>query len=202
VIRQVYGDDNVRQVRPLLGIGNTYREERNPASMGISALEDALKLLQAQPNRDPVATAMALRDIGDWSVAFGKTGYSGTEYQQAWQVLGSAPNGDELRRQWFTGANYVLYEPISSRGLSTDPDALSGHVTVSFDVDRAGNTDNVALVESEPLGLKDEAVLRHIRRSRFRPVLDNGAVVVGKSLAIQVKFRYLPGPPAGQGDAN
>jgi len=202
VIRQVYGDDNVRQVRPLLGIGNTYREERNPASMGISALEDALKLLQAQPERDPVATAMALRDIGDWSVAFGKTGYSGTEYQQAWQVLGSAPNGDELRRQWFTGANYVLYEPISSRGLSTDPDALSGHVTVSFDVDRAGNTDNVALVESEPLGLKDEAVLRHIRRSRFRPVLDNGAVVVGKSLAIQVKFRYLPGPPAGQGDAN
>ena len=202
VIRQVYGDDNVRQVRPLLGIGNTYREERNPASMGISALEDALKLLQAQPERDPVATAMALRDIGDWSVAFGKTGYSGTEYQQAWQVLGSAPNGDELRRQWFTGANYVLYEPISSRGLSTDPDALSGHVTVSFDVDRAGNTDNVALVESEPLGLKDEAVLRHIRRSRFRPVLENGSVIVGKSLAIQVKFRYLPESAAGQGDAN
>ena len=50
----------------------------------------------------------------------------------------------------------------------------------------------VMLVESEPAGLKDEAVLRHIRRSRFRPVIENGAVVVGKSLAIQVKFRYLP----------
>jgi TonB family protein len=202
MIRQVYGDNDARQVRPLLGIGNTYREERNPASMGISALEDALKLLQAQPERDPVATAMALRDIGDWAVAFGKTGYSGTEYQQAWQLLGSAPNGAELRRQWFSGANYVLYEPISSRGLSTDPDALSGHVTVTFDIDRAGNTDNVALVESEPLGLKDEAVLRHIRRSRFRPVLENGSVIVGKSLAIQVKFRYLPESAAGQGDAN
>ena len=202
MIRQVYGDNDLRQVRPLLGIGNTYREERNPASMGISALEDALKLIQAQPDRDPVAMAMALRDIGDWAVAFGKTGYSGTEYQQAWQVLGSAPNGDELRRQWFTGANYVLYEPISSRGLSTDPDALSGHVTVTFDVDRAGNTDNVALVESDPPGLKDEAVLRHIRRSRFRPVLENGSVIVGKSLAIQVKFRYLPESAAGQGDAN
>jgi TonB family protein len=143
---------------------------------------------------------MALRDIGDWAVAFGKTGYSGTEYQQAWQVLGSAPNGDELRRRWFTGANYVLYEPISSRGLSTDPDALSGHVTVTFDIDRAGNTDNVGLVESQPPGLKDEAVLRHIRRSRFRPVLENGSVIVGKSLAIQVNFRYLPESAAG--DAN
>jgi len=102
-----------------------------------------------------------------------------------------------LRRQWFTGANYVLYEPISPRGLSTAPEALSGHVTVSFDIDTAGNTNNVALVESDPPGLKDEAVLRHIRRSRFRPVLQNGAVVVGKSLAIQVKFRYLPETAGG-----
>ena len=197
LIRQTYGDDDVRQVKALLGIGNTYREERNPASMGISALEEAVKLMEAQPERDPVAMAMALRDIGDWAVAFGKMGYSGTEYQRSWQILGSAANGDELRRQWFTGANYVLYEPISPRGLSTDPDALSGHVTVSFDIDRAGNTNNVMLVESQPPGLKDEAVLRHIRRSRFRPVLDEGAVVVGRSLAIQVKFRYLTETAAG-----
>ncbi len=197
MIRQIHGENDVRQVKPLLGIGNTYREERNPASMGISALEEALSLLMAQPQRDPVATAMALRDIGDWAVAFGKTGYSGTEYQRAWATLGSAPNGDELRRQWFTGANYVLYEPISPRGLSTAPEALSGHVTVSFDIDTAGNTNNVTLVDSDPPGLKDEAVLRHIRRSRFRPVLENGAVVVGKSLAIQVKFRYLPETAGG-----
>ncbi|HVJ29465.1 MAG TPA: TonB family protein [Gammaproteobacteria bacterium] len=200
LIRQTYGEDDVRQSKPLLGIGNTYREERNPASMGISALEEALELLEAQPERDSVAMAMTLRDIGDWAVAFGKTGYSGTEYQRAWQLLGSAPNADELRRQWFTGANYVLYEPISPRGLSTDPDALSGHVTVSFDIDKAGNTQNVMLVESAPPGLKDEAVLRHIRRSRFRPVIDNGAVVVGKGLAIQVKFRYLTETAAAGGD--
>lgn len=200
VIRSTYGENDVRQVRPLLGIGNSYRVERNPASMGISALEEALKLLEAQPERDPVLMAMTLRDIGDWAVAFGKMGYSGTEYQRAWQVLGSAPNGDELRRQWFTGANYVLYEPISPRGLSTDPDALSGHVTVSFDIDKAGNTQNVMLVESQPPGLKDEAVLRHIRRSRFRPVIDNGTVVVGKSVAIQVKFRYVLESAGAGGD--
>lgn len=203
MIRTVHGDRDVRQVQPLLGIGNTYREERNPASMGISALEDALELLDEQPQRDPVATAMALRDIGDWAVAFGKTGYSGTEYQRAWQLLGSAPNGDALRREWFAGANYVLYEPISPRGLSTDPEALSGHVTVTFDIDPAGNTNNVTLVESDPVGLKDEAVLRHIRRSRFRPVIANGQVVAGKGLAIQVKFRYLPETAAAeQDDAN
>ena len=150
IIRQVHGDDDVRQVRPLLGIGNTYREERNPAGMGLSALEDALALLMEQPQQDPLAIAAALRDIGDWSVAFGKAGYEGTEYQRAWQLLGSAPNADELRRQWFTGANYVLYEPISPRGLSTDPEALSGQVTVSFDIDKTGNTQNVTLVGPSP----------------------------------------------------
>ncbi len=202
MIRQVHGERDVRQVKALLGIGNTYREERNPASMGISALQEALALLLAQPEHDPVATARALRDIGDWAVAFGKTGYSGTEYQRAWQMLGSAPNGEQLRREWFSGANYVLYEPISPRGLSVDPEAVSGHVTVTFDIDPAGNTNSVTLVESSPVGLKDEAVLRHIRRSRFRPLLDNGAVVVGKGLAIQVKFRYLPeAVAADEGDA-
>jgi TonB family protein len=200
-IRDVHGERDVRQVRPLLGIGNSYREERNPASMGISALEEALMLLDTQPQRDAVATAMALRDLGDWAVAFGKTGYSGTEYQRAWLLLDSAPNGDLLRREWFTGANYVLYEPISPRGLSNDPEALSGHVTVKFDIDPNGNTNNVTLVDSNPVGLKDEAVLRHIRRSRFRPVIADGQVVVGKGLAIQVKFRYLP-ETAEQDDDN
>jgi TonB family protein len=202
IIRQVHGERDVRQVKALLGIGTTYREERNPASMGISALQEALALLLEQPQRDPAGIARALRDIGDWSVAFGKTGYAGTEYQRAWQMLGSAPNGEQLRREWFSGANYVLYEPISPRGLSIDPEALSGHVTVKFDIDHAGNTENVALVESNPIGLKDEAVLRHIRRSRFRPLLQDGAVVIGKGLAIQVKFRYLPATAAAdQGDA-
>jgi len=57
-------------------------------------------------------------------------------------------------------------------------------------------------VNATPVGLKDEAVLRHIRRSRFRPVLENGAVIVGKTLAIQVKFRYLPAGAADGDNAN
>lgn len=192
LIRQAHGNRDVRQVRVLLAIGNSYRKERNPASLGLSALEDALEILLEQPERDHLATAAALRDIGDWSVAFGKMGYNGTEYQRAWQLLGSLPNGDQLRREWFSGANYVLNEPISPRGLSTDPGALSGQVTVRFDIDTAGNSENVTLVNSEPAGLKDEAVLRHIRRSRFRPLLADGQVVPGRNLAIQVKFRYAP----------
>ncbi|RPI63334.1 MAG: TonB family protein, partial [Lysobacterales bacterium] len=202
IIRQTHGDRDVRQVKPMLGIGNAFREERNPAGPGLSALQDALALLLEQPERDAVAIATALRDLGDWAVAFGKTGYDGMEYQRAWELLGSAPNGEQLRREWFTGANYVLYEPISPRDLSTAPDAASGHVTVSFDIDVAGNSTNVMLVESTPVGLKDEAVLRHIRRSRFRPLMAEGQFVPGRNLAIQVNFRYLQEAVAGNEDRN
>ena len=191
-IRAAYGDEDVRHVQPLLGIGNTYRRERNPAGLGISSLQDALSILLEQPQRDAVMIATTLRDIGDWSVAFGKTGYDGTEYQRAWQLLESAPNGEDLRREWFTGANYVLYEPISPRSLSMDPDAPNGHVTVRFDLGADGTSQNVTLVESDPPGLKDEAVLRHIRRSRFRPLIVDGAILPAKGLGIQVTFRYLP----------
>jgi TonB family protein len=189
-------------VRPLLGIGNTYRQERNPAGLGISSLQDALAILLEQPQRDNVAIATTLRDIGDWAVAFGKTGYQGTEYQRAWQLLEEAPNGKELQREWFTGANYVLYEPISPRSLSLDPDAPSGFVTVRFDLDTSGSSQNVTLVESNPAGLKDEAVLRHIRRSRFRPLIANGEIVPGKGLGIQVTFRYLPEGADGDNDGD
>lgn len=191
IVRQSYGDRDVRQVEALLGIGNTYREERNPASMGYAALQDALAILLEQPTQDSLAMATALRDLGDWSVAFSKTGYDGKEYLRAYELLGGVHGGEQLRRDWFTGAHYVLYEPISPRGLSSDPDARDGRVVARFDLDTEGGTSDVTIVESEPVGFKDEAVARHIRRSRFRPLIVDGRLARGEDLAIQFKFRYL-----------
>lgn len=190
IIRSSYGDDNIREVTPLLGIGNTYRRERNPAGTGRAAIEDAVEILSKQPEQDPLLTATALRDLGDWAVAFNDPHFDGAEYRRAWQLLGSLPNGVELRQEWFFAANYVLYEPISSRGLSTEPDAKSGHVIARFDLDVRGNSFDVTIVESDPAGFKDEAVLRHIRRSRFRPLISEGEFVPGHGLAIQFRFRY------------
>jgi TonB family protein len=190
VIREHYGKDNIRQVEPLVGIGNSFRNQRIPEGQGIGALQDALALLEAAPERDPLSLAVVLRDIGDWEVAFNKVGYDSAEYRRAWQLLDQVENGEELRGQWFTGATYVLREPISLRDLSEEANAPRGHVLVSFDLDTKGETSNVAVVESTPAGLKDEAVLRHIRRSRFRPQLVAGEPAVAQALALQFNFRY------------
>jgi hypothetical protein len=190
IIREHYGKENVRQVEPLVGIGNSFRNQRIPDGQGIGALQDALTLLLAAPEHDPLSTAVVLRDLGDWAVAFNKVGYDGAEYRRAWELLGEVANGEQLRSEWFTGPTYVLREPISLRGLSEEQDAPRGHVLVSFDLDGTGQSGNVAVVESDPPGLKDEAVLRHIRRSRFRPQMAGGELINASALALQFNFRY------------
>ena len=191
-VREHYGKEDVRQVTPLVGLANSLRNQRLPDGLGIGSLQEALRLLQAAPEQDQVAIAAVLRDSGDWFVAFNRIGYDGAEYRRAWELLGNAPNGEQLREEWFTGPTYVLREPISLRGLSEEPNAPQGHVLVSFDLGITGESANVAIVESTPAGLKDEAMLRHIRRSRFRPHMANGELVPVQGLALQFNFRYMP----------
>jgi TonB family protein len=191
-IRDAYGKEDVRQVRALVAIGNSFRAQRIPDGQGASSLHDALTLLLAQPQRDPLAIAEVLRDLGDWETAFSKVDYNGAEYRRAWQLLGEVPNGAELRTAWFKGPIYVLREPISPRGVSQDPEAPMGHVLLRFDLDAAGHSTNAVIAESDPPGLKDEAVLRHVRRSRFRPQIVDGEIVPATGLALMFNYRYSP----------
>jgi len=202
IIVDHYGKKDVHLVTPLLGIGNSFRNQRTPDGQGIGALQEALEILVAQPTKDSLAIATALRDLGDWQVAFDRVGYSGAEYRRAWQLLDEVPYGDRLRHEWFTGPVFVLREPIVIRGLSEDPNAPNGHVLVRFDLDRNGLTSNVVIIESEPAGLMDEAVSRQVKRSRFRPQIADGEIVGGEGLGLRLTFQYKPVAEAGNDDAS
>ena len=190
VIREHYGESSTELVRPLAAIGNSFRRQRLPDGQGVSALRDALSLLERAPEDNRLALAEVLRDLGDWEVAFSKVPYNGAEYRRAWQVLGEVADGEQVRASWFTGPEYVLREPISQRDLSNAPDAVPGHVLVRFNLTETGQPSDVAVVESIPAGLKDESVLRHVRRSRFRPQMADGRLVPGTDLALQFTYRY------------
>jgi len=199
-IRDHYGKDDLHEVPALAAIGNSFRTQRLPEATGIGSLHDALQLMVARGAPDKVALAGVLRDIGDWEVAFSKVEYAGADYKRAWQYLGEVPEGVELRKQWFTATIYVLSEPISLLGLSQEPNAPSGHVLVKFDLDKYGHTSNPTIIESAPAGLKDEAVLRHIRRSRFRPQMVDGEPVARSGLQLQFSYRYSRDAVKDKGD--
>jgi TonB family protein len=191
-----YGKEDPHQVPALLGVGNSFRVQRIPEPQGAGALHDALQILTAHGGTDKLALAETLRDIGDWEVAFAKVEYDGAEYRRSWQYLGEVPDGEKYRKQWYSGPNYVLREPVSLAGLSQDPNAPMGHVIVKFDLDKTGHASNVTIVESDPPGFKDEAVIRHIRRSRFRPQMADGLPVAHEALALQFNYRYSRNAPS------
>jgi TonB family protein len=198
VIVDAHGENSLLLVRPLRERAISFRVQGSAAPHGIGALRDALALVEAEANPDPVMLAEILRDIGDWDVAFGRIGTQGVEYLRSWNLLGGAPNGQELRDSWYSGIETVLNAPLSPRSLTNDPDAPRGHVLVRFDIDATGRSGNVTVVSSDPVGLKDEAVARHIRESRFRPNIVDGQLVVSRARALDVVFRYVPDEPSAE----
>jgi TonB family protein len=195
VIIDARGDTSPMLVRPLRERAISFRVQGSAAPHGIGALRDALALVEAQASPDPLMLAEVLRDIGDWDVAFARIGTQGAEYLRSWELLGAVPNGEELRKSWYGGIEAVLSAPLSPRSLTNDTDAPRGHVLVRFDIDATGRTQNVTVVSSEPVGLKDEAVARHIRESRFRPNIVDGRLVTTRGRALDVVFRYVPNEP-------
>ena len=194
IIKEHYGENSLLMVEPLEATGNSFRAQRNPQNQGFVALQKALGILQKDPDAPQLTKAEVLRDIGDWKVAFAVNdrALDNSEYRQAWALLGSVDGGGDLRQQWFSGVTYVLRAPIDRHGLSTAPDALSGHVLVKFDLSRNGRPENVSVIESEPPDMENKAVLEHVKMSRFRPHMANGVVVSGERLALQFNFRYKP----------
>ena len=63
---------------------------------------------------------------------------------------------------------------------------------MTFDVLPSGRTANVSVLESVPPGLKDESSARSIARSRFRPRIIDGELVVATGIARDFTFYYTP----------
>lgn len=189
ILREHYGEGAVELVPVLLARANSFRTQGVEESFGIGGLNEALDILAATPDADPLLRAQALRDFGDWQTAFSRVPPDGEAYRESWQLLGRVENGGDLRREWYERATIVLGGELSRRGLSFDPQDPRGNVLVHFTVDTQGRTSNVVIVESNPPGLKDEAVERLIRQSRFRPMV-RGGELVPSNRAYNIQFRY------------
>jgi TonB family protein len=195
-----FEDEPLMRVKALRERANSFRAERLGDNLGLSGLREGLRIVRDLPEPDPLAHAEVMRDIGDWDVAFSSVGSISEEYVEAWRLLGQAENGEEIRRQWFDDLAIVYLAPLSPRGLSADPAAPRGRVLVRFTVDTSGRSSDVMIAGSDPPGFKDEAAVRQVRSSRFRPRIVNGELTTARR-ALAIDFRYEPGavdPSAGQ----
>ena len=191
ILNRDYEEDPLLTVRVLRERARSYRDEDNGDGLGLSGLRDALEMVEAMPEPPARVLAELHLEIGDWNVEFSRTGAIGDDYLDAWNYLGSVPEGAELRREWFDGLTVVEIDPISSRGLSTDPNAPRGYVVVRFTVDRSGRARDVEVTDSYPAGFKDGSFVRQYREARFRPRIVNGEFVPVRR-ARRNEFRFDP----------
>ncbi len=195
IVKEHFGEESPELVIPLRETANSFRDQRFGDGRGEGSLKRALSILEAQENIDKLAIAETLRDLGDWNVAFSKTRMDGAEYTRAWELLGDVESGEALRTEWFEQSDYVLFEQPNLRGLvneNSEPGAKPGFVLLVFDINERGRSENVVVVESSPPGLKDDAVTRAVRQSRFRPGIRNGEIVRTTMVSHQVTFFYKP----------
>ena len=154
-------------------------------------LVEALALVEARSDPDPLLRAEVLLDLADWYVAFEQTWNIASAYAEVWDALGDVANGDELRQQWFSGLTLAYAPPLNSRHLVYDSEAPEGRVVGAFSIDEDGRPRDFELVESDPEGLIDRAFQRQIMNSRFRPRVVDGRVVASTG-TVSTEFRYEP----------
>src|SRR5690606_16841161 len=110
-IEKRYGQKDLRLVRPLLAMANSFREQGYNDAYGENAVNEARELLSAAGEEaDPLLIAELFRDIGDWYTAFdapSTTPRAAAMYRRAWNTLATLPDGEALRTQWFSGTTYV-----------------------------------------------------------------------------------------------
>jgi tetratricopeptide (TPR) repeat protein len=199
IVSREHGNDPVLIARTLRQRAESFREQDNGDALGLSGLRDAIELLEAMPEPPTLLLAELYLDAGDWSVEFSRAGASGSDYIEAWRLLGSVENGEALRREWFDELTVVEIGPVSRRGLSADPDAPAGYVEIRFTVDPNGRTRDVEVTDSYPPGFKDAVFLRQYRDARFRPRVENGQLVPTRR-ARRNEFNYDPAVAAEAGD--
>lgn len=97
--------------------------------------------------------------------------------------LGGLPRG-ETREVVAVSTPRPTY-PVRAQRLG-----LSGKVVVEFTVDEGGAVRDPRIVEAEPPGVFDRAVLRGVRRWRFKPRLEDGRPV---AVRIRQTVVFTPG---------
>ena len=139
----------------------------------------------------PVLRAELWLELGNSALLAGTPGAAEQGYKAAWDALAVVENGDEIRQLWFAAPVPIRLAPPDAKELSDDPNAPTGFVEIRFTVEANGRAKDVEVVTAEPEGLLDRAAIRLLSRSRFRPRVENGAVVEATS-TIRFEFSYDP----------
>lgn len=165
-------------------ISDTSREPPKPvhprylSEEGQEALERALRILEANPDRPPAVLAGALVQTGDWHQVRQETDKARGFYQRAWLVEGASPEESGPARLHFPVRLYYPMPQSAVRTLHLSPEESEEHfVQVEFTVTSDGTVKDARVVESNASARQTADALQAARAARFRPKFVEGVPV-------------------------
>ncbi len=100
---------------------------------------------------------------------------------KAMPKLGAAPQGD--------ASETPLIRIKPEYPMRARQDGIEGSVGVRFDVDPRGKVTNVRITSSRPRGVFDRAVMKAVKRWRYRPKVRDGVAIWRRGIAVRLPFR-------------
>lgn len=202
IIEENHGPDHIELIKPLTGFARTYLLELDFGAVdeGEVALRRAARIAEEHPESTPVMHADALLRLGDYYVLLGSQQKARRTFRKAWDVLSDDEELVAARNERFDDPVRIRASPIRSfYDRHTNPalnpsidrsDLEPGVVVVSFDVNTRGRPENIEVIESQPPGLMESAVIRKLRRTVYRPRYVERQPERTKGLTLRHPFLY------------
>ena len=167
-------------------------------SLGEAALKDIITY-HIQENGSVFSIAEAITHLADWYLLFDRRSNAQSRYLQAWSLLSTEPDGDQLKEKLF-GRVVLLptfMEVPKNLEMRASVPKVRSNLTystadVSFSVSITGGVRDLDVLTEE----NDEnanllsRLRRSIRFSKFRPIIENGRPVHSAGHVFRYRYWY------------
>jgi tetratricopeptide (TPR) repeat protein len=164
------------------------------ASEGQKALERAAAVVAAHPDVSPALSAGVKVQLGDWYQVRQQPDRALPYYRQAWQSVGSAPDGGRLRESLFGGPVLLQYDAPDSwnRLAARPPEEVELRVVeVELSVTALGLPKDARVVGVDAEQRLANQALRAAASAIYRPRLVDGEPVATTGVRFSQPFYVL-----------
>ena len=167
-------------------------------NIGVVALQNIISYQSTKPY-NTYEIAEAITHLADWFLMFDRRRTADDFYLQAWELLASEENGDELIKKLF--GQVVLLPTFAedprnlkmSAGDAKSRNTLShAYADISLDVTEAGRPRNIEVLseETEENAYRLSQLRREVRASTFRPMLVGGKLERTNGQVFRYRYWY------------
>lgn len=179
-------------------IRNSDQRRDESYDVGKAALTYVVNIIQSAEGVAAQQGAIALLDLADWELAYGKVAAAKNRYQEAYQVLidegFDIPSIDAALTAAIPiaipriGAFAATQQTSGSLGLIQNPN-YTGFIDVSFNLDEQGNTSSISVMDSANNSPRIQGLLEtQLQISKFRPQLRGGETTAPGRVELRYYF--------------